>query len=282
MVGSGLPKIAVISMVRNGSFFAVKWIKYYGRQLEPGNLFLIIDGHDQSLPEGHEHINLIRLPRREQSRSGGDRSRARLISNLARSLFNRYDIVIAHDIDEFLLIDPAIERTFPEYFNRPIRTSSLSALGLDVGQHLKEEKPLDLSRPFLEQRRYAHVSARYTKAVVATRPITWGSGFHRVKGRNFHIDPYLYLFHFGMADYHTSLEKLNDESLLKVGWQGHLDRRFELFNLIREADAINGDDFFAKARRRQSLYRPLYALNKPGMLREKPIVIIPERFRGVI
>ena len=282
MTGSGLPKIAVISMVRNGSFFAVKWINYYGRQLGPGNLFLIIDGHDQPLPEGYENINLIRLPRREQSRSGGDRSRARLISQLARSLFHRYDIVIAHDIDEFLVIDPLKEQTFPEYFNRPIRRTSLSALGLDVGQHLKEEKPLDLTMPFLEQRRYAHVSARYTKAVVAIRPLTWGSGFHRVKGRNFHIDPYLFLFHFGMADYHTSLEKLNDESLLKVGWQGHLDRRFELFDLIQEADAIKGDDFFAKARRRQSLSRPLYALNKPGMLREKPIVIIPERFRKVI
>jgi len=282
MNGTGLPRIAVISMVRNGGFFASRWIKYYGLQLGTSNLFLIIDGHDQPLPEGSEHINLIRLPRREQSRSGGDRSRARLISHLARSLFHRYDIVIAHDIDEFLVIDPVKKQSFQEYFNRHIRTASLSALGLDVGQHLKEEKPLDLSKPFLEQRRYAHVSARYTKAVVATRPLTWGSGFHRVKGKNFHIDPYLYLFHFGMVDYHSSVEKLNDESLLKVGWQGHLDRRFELFDLIQQANAIKGDEFFAKARRRQSLFRPLYALNKPGMLREKPIVIIPERFREVI
>jgi len=282
MTGTSLPKIAVISMVRNANFFASRWIKYYGQQLGNENLFLIIDGHDQPLPEGHEHISLIRLPRREQSRSRGDRSRARLVSYLARSLFHRYDIIIAHDIDEFLVIDPAKKKTFSEFFRRPGRKSSLSALGLDVGQHLKEEKPLDISKPFLEQRSYAHVSARYTKAVVATRPITWGSGFHRIKGRNFHIDPDLYLFHFGMVDYNTSMEKLNDQSLLKEGWKRHLKRRYELFDLIQNSTAIEGDDFFKQARRRQSLFRPLYALNKPGMLREKPVIKIPERFRKIV
>ncbi len=282
MTGTSLPKIAVISMVRNANFFASRWIKYYGQQLGNENLFLIIDGHDQPLPEGHEHINLIRLPGREQSRSRGDRSRAGLVSYLARSLFHRYDIIIAHDIDEFLVIDPAKKMIFTEFFKRPIRTASLSALGLDVGQHLEKELPIDFNLPFLEQRSFAHVSARYTKAVVATRPLTWGSGYHRVKGKNFHIDPDLYLFHFGMVDYNTSMEKLNDQSLLKEGWKGHLKRRYELFDLIRKKDAIEGDDFFKQARRRQSLFRPLYAINKPGMLKERPIIRIPERFRTIV
>ena len=282
MVSDSLPKIAVISMAKNSGFFAARWIRYYSQHLGYNNLFLVIDGHDQPLPEGYEQINIIRLPGREQSRSGGDRNRARLVSYLSGALFHRYDIVIAHDIDEFLVIDPAKEQSFPKYFQRPFRTASLSALGLDVGQHTEEEQPLDFTRPFLEQRSYAHVSARYTKAVVATRPVIWGSGFHRVKGKNFHIDPGLFLFHFGMADYNTSMEKLNDQSLLKDGWGGHLKRRYELFDLIRKADALEGDGFFDKARRRQSIFRPLYALNKPGMLKEKPIIRIPERFRTVV
>lgn len=269
-------------MVRNDSFFAARWIKYYGEHLGPENLFLILDGHDQPFPEGSASINVLSLPRKEQGRSGGDRSRARLVSWLARALFHRYDIVIAHDIDEILVIDPVKKQTFREYFSKLPGKASLSALGLDVGQHPEEEKPIDFRRPFLEQRSYAHVSARYTKAVVATRPLTWGSGFHRVKGRNFHIDPFLYLFHFGMVDYNTAMAKLNDQSLLKAGWEGHLKRRYELFELIRETEAIEGDDFFKEARRRQSLCRPLYALNKPGMLREKPIIKIPERFRSIV
>lgn len=276
------PHIAAISMMRNDSFFAGRWIDYYSSRLGSENLFLIIDGHDQDLPDRHMEINTLRLPHRKHGRSGGDRSRARIVSFLARSLFHRYDIIIAHDIDEFLVVDPETGLSFSEYFSHPIKTASLSALGLDVGQHTDKEKALDKNKPFLEQRSYAHVSARYTKAVVATQPIMWGSGFHRVKGRNFRIAPELYLFHFGMVDYDMAMEKIKDKVLLDSGWKGHLERRYDLFELIRDSEAMDGDDFFAKARKRQSVYRPFYALNKPGMLKEKPIIRIPERFRTIV
>lgn len=282
MTNNNPPEIAAISMMRNDSFFSGRWIDYYSKHLGPGNLFLIIDGHDQPLPERHAEINTLRMPHKEHGRAGGDRSRARIVSLLARSLFHRYDIIIAHDIDEILVIDPLTGLNFSEYFRRPIRRASLSALGLDVGQHTGEEGPIDASRPFLEQRSYAHVSARYTKAVVATKPVKWGSGFHRIKGRNFRIAPDLYLFHFGMVDYGMAKKKAGDSSLIDSGWKGHLDRRYELFELISESKAIDGDDFFKEARRRQALFRPVYALNKPGMLREKPVVRIPERFRGIV
>lgn len=282
MISSRPPRIGAITMVRNDTFFVPRWINYYGKQLGRENLFLILDGHDQPLPDEHELINVTRVPWREMSRAEGDRNRAGLVSSFAKALFQRYDIIIAHDIDEFLVIDPDINQSFAEYFQEPFQRASFSALGLDVGQHLDNELPIDPSRPFLEQRSFAHVSARYTKAVVATKPVNWGSGFHRVKGRNFHIDPNLFLFHFGMVDYDYSTGKTDDQSLLKAGWKGHFNRRQELFDLIRENRAIEGDQFFKQARRRQSLFRPLYALNKPGMLREKPVIRIPERFRPIV
>jgi len=282
MANNNPKRIGVVSMVRNDSFFIPKWINYYSQQVGQENLFLILDGLDQELPEGFGHINVIRLPQRVLSRTRGDRNRARLISYFARLLFHRYDIVIAHDIDEYLVIDPDSWQSFADFFQKPIKSASLSALGLDVGQHLKLELPIDPARPFLEQRSYAHVSARYTKAIVATRPLTWGSGFHRVKGKNFHIDPNLYLFHFGMVDYDLSRAKIGDKSLTEAGWQGHLGRRYELFELITNNPVIDDENFLKQARRRQSLFRPFYAINKPGMLNEKPIIKIPERFRNII
>lgn len=282
MTGHNQKRIAVISMVRNDEFFVSKWIDYYGTLFARENLFLILDGHDQSLPEKHESINVIRVPHKKLGRAQGDRNRARLISLFARGLFHRYDIVIAHDIDEFLVLDPALNPTLAEYLGQSSGKGSLSALGLDVGQHRESEQPIDLNRPFLEQRSYAHVSSRYTKPVVAMAPLTWGSGFHRVKGKNFHLDPNLYLFHFGMVDYEKSKSKMDDQSLHKAGWSGHLDRRYHLFDLITNSKPIDGDEFFPKARRRQSLVRPIYALNKPGILREQPIIKIPDRFRSII
>ncbi|MDX9772188.1 MAG: glycosyltransferase family 2 protein [Bacteroidales bacterium] len=282
MANNNPKRIGVVSMVRNDSFFITKWIDYYSQQVGQENLFLVLDGLDQELPRGYGHINVIRLPQRALNRTRGDRNRARLISYFARLLFHRYDIVIAHDIDEYLVIDPDCRQSFADFFQKPIKSASLSALGLDVGQHLKLELPIDPARPFLEQRSYAHVSARYTKAVVATRPLTWGSGFHRVKGRNFHIDPNLYLFHFGMVDYDLSRAKIGDKSLMEAGWQGHLGRRYELFELITNNPIIDNGNFLKQARRRQGLFRPLYAINKPGMLKEKPVIRIPERFRNIV
>lgn len=282
MPDSAKKKIGVISMARNDQFFIPKWIDYYGSQFGYENLFLVLDGHDQDFPFGEEQVNVIRIPREKQSRSRGDKNRIDLISNLAKALFQRYDLIIAHDIDEILVADPAHHSGLADYLQRPIKYSSLSALGLDVGQNLDLEGPIDTSRPFLQQRSFAHVSARYTKAVVATRPVRWGSGFHRVVKKNFHIDPELFLFHFGMVDFQIARLKMEDQSLLSAGWQGHLDRRYELFELIRKKTPIEGDSFFSQARRRESLFRPIFALNKPGMLIEKPVIRIPDRFSNIV
>jgi hypothetical protein len=275
-------RIAVISMMRNDNFFVTKWIDYYGSQFGLKNLFLILDGHDQPLPQGHESINVLSLPHIPLTRTKGDRNRSRLVSYLAKSLFHRYDIVIASDIDEFLVVDPKLNVTLAHYLKNHVRSSSVSALGLDVGQHVDIENPIDPTKPFLEQRSFAHVSSRYTKPVVATKPIVWGSGFHRIKWRNFRIDPNLFLFHFGMVDFNLTKKKMGDDDLKKVGWEGHLGRRYQLFDLIYRNKPIDGDAFFGKARLRQSIFRPIYALNKPGKLREKPIVRIPERFRFIL
>lgn len=275
-------RVAAVSMMRNDSFFVSKWIEYYSQQLGAKNLFLILDGHDQEIPANAKDINVIRLPHRKLNRARGDRNRARLVSFFAKSLFCRYQVVVAHDIDEILVVDPNQGMGLVDYLLRPTRFASRSGLGLDVGQHIDIEDEIDSAKPFLDQRSFAHVSARYTKPVVAYKPLRWGSGFHRVKGKNFRIDKNLFLFHFGMLDFKKSKAKIGDQSLHKAGWQGHLDRRLFLFELIRNGKALDGDSFFPKARFRQSLFRPVYAINKPGVLRERPIVKIPERFKGVV
>ncbi len=275
-------KIAVISMVRNDDFFTPKWIDYYSAQFGSENLFLVLDGMDQPLPAGHERINIIREAHKPMTRLRGDKYRSRLVSDIAKGLFNNYEIVIACDIDEYLVCDPKSGKTLAAYLSQSFKRSSLSALGLDVGQHIDYEKEIDLSKPFLQQRSFAHVSARYTKAIVALCPVRWGSGYHRVKGKNFFIDPNLFLFHFGMVDYNHCRNKISDKELNQRGWTQHFNRRFSLFEIIRQTKAIHGDQFFEKARRRQTLFRPFFSINKPGMLREKPVIEIPARFKDIV
>ncbi len=277
-------RIAAITTVRNDALFLPRWIAHYGAAFGHRNLYVFLDGHDQPRPDcaGADQVNFIHLPHQPLKRAPAMRRRARTMSYLARGLWPYFDILLATDVDEFLLVDPNTGLELAAYLLQIKAGSSVSGLGLDVGQHLTEEAPLDPAQPFLDQRAFAHLSSRYTKPVVAFRPLTWGSGMHRIKGRNFQIDPNLYLFHFGMVDYQLATGKILDKDRLATGWAGHLERREALFGIISNASPLDGDAMFAKARRYQTRRRPLYALNKPAQMPGAPVIRIPTRFAGMV
>ncbi len=273
--------VAVITSVRNDRIFLAKWIDYYGGLFGAEHLFVLLDGYDQPVPGNAGGVNLIRLPHLPSARLAGDARRARAISDIARGLHRWMEVVIATDVDEFILPDPARHADLADYLARAPRPgATVSGLGLDVGQHLRLEGPLDPARPFLDQRRFAHVSARYTKPAISYRAVTWGSGLHRVKGRNFHIAPDLYHLHFGMVDHALATGKTGDADRLATGWQNHLARREALFSIIEKAAPLDFDAYVAKARARQTWLRPPFAWNKPAMIPGDPVVELPERFRG--
>jgi len=270
-----LKKIAVITMARNDTFFLSRWIKYYGNLFGPENLYIYLDGTDQEIPENAENAHITKLPHTDMSRSAGDKYRIGLISDLANKLLETYDIVIGCDCDEFLIIDPALGVTLPEYLSNKKINTTLSGLGLDVGQHLNHEKTLDTSKPFLSQRSYALLSTRYTKPVVINRPVRWGSGFHSIHGHNFHIDPNLYLLHFGAVDMDMLISKAASRG---PDWVNHLKRRGNgTINDVTNRPA-HDERWLRIARVMQRIFRPIYAWDKPGMLGLKRIVKIPQRF----
>lgn len=269
-----LKKIAAITMARNDEFFLSRWIEYYGREIGAENLYVYLDGTDQVAPT-NTAAHIKKLPHHDMSRAAGDRYRIGLLSDLAADLFARgYDIVIGCDVDEFLVVDPDTKMTLREYLSRPGMPATVSGLGLDVGQHMDCEKTLDPSKPFLVQRSYALLSTRYTKPVVLTRPARWGSGFHSVKSHNFHIDRNLYLLHFGAVD----MEMLTAKAAARgADWLAHLRRRGNgTINAVTHRRP-RGDGAIGIARILQHIARPIYALDKPGMLGLKWVVKIPQR-----
>jgi len=268
-------RIAAITMARNDEFFLNRWISYYGEQFGEENLYIYLDGLDQKIPSHAGRANIKKLPHRDEAVQKGDKTRILLLSELARKLFaDGYDIVIGCDCDEFLIVDPLLNITLHEYLSDKKIHTSLSGLGLDVGMDLNSESPLDTDMPFLSQRRYALMSTRYTKPVVLAQPKTWGSGFHSVKGHNFHIDKNLYLLHFGGADLDMIKNKIGDRN---ATWSHHLQKRARTIDIITRARHRNMPRTLA--RMMQRVFRPIYDLNKPGMLGLKWVTTIPERFQ---
>lgn len=193
-------------------------------------------------------------------------------------------MVIGTDADEFLIVDPDLEMGLAEYLSQECFDGlvSVSGLGVDVGQHTGCEGEIDDSRPFLSQRRHALLSTRYTKPSVITRPVLWGSGFHRVKKHNFHIAKGLFLFHFGYLDLKRIEARLSDKDRVNGGWSRHLAKRIRTIRIVSRKKAGDWKLWTCFARIVQTLVRPPYALNKPAMFGLSIVVHIPERFSGVV
>lgn len=272
-----LKKIAAITMARNDEFFLTRWIKYYGEMIGTENLYIYLDGTDQKIPKNAGTANITKLPHTDMTRSVGDKYRIGLINDLAKKLLKTYDIVIGCDCDEFLIVDPAVNKNLAEYLSELKIKNTVSGLGLDIGQNMKMEQTLDITKPILEQREYALLSTRYTKPVVKNAPLDWGSGFHSISGHNFHIDKNLYLLHFGAVDMQMLEHKAASRG---PDWLNHLRRRGNgTINAVTNLPAHN-EKWMKYARIIQTLARPIYAFDKPGMFGIQRVVKIPARFKN--
>jgi hypothetical protein len=277
-----MKKIAVITMARNDEFFLNRWIAYYGRQFGEENLFVYLDGNDQQPPSDAGKANIQIVEKQGVKVVDAEKCRLDFLSNKAAELFaNGYQLVIGCDADEFLIVDSNTGKNLADYLSSIKIKTSVSALGVDVGQHLTKELPIDKSKPVLTQRNFALINSRFTKTNIIAKPLHWGRGFHRINGHNFHIDKNLFLIHLGNIDYKMLWEKFNSQDIIVRGEQAHYQRaRFSIINSISNNKAIDGDKIFDKARKIQTFFRPIYAWNKPSMLKIRWIVKLPERFKN--
>ena len=277
-----MKKIAAITMARNDAFFLKKWISYYGKEIGRENLYVFLDGLDQEPPEGSEGVNITKVEKIKGKVVALDRARLKFLSDRAAELLTDYDLIIGCDADEFLVVDPKLEMSLRAYLSTLNIKTSASGLGLDVGQNLNEEGPIVEDENFLCQRSYAFASTRYTKPVVVAQPLTWGSGFHRIKGHNFHIAEHLYLVHLGGFDDNMLMARFSDKDRIAGGWAKHIEKRRRTIVEVTERKAIELDKISTKLRLFQTFCRKPYAWNKPSMAWWKVVVKLPERFKNIL
>lgn len=277
--------IAAITMARNDSFFLSRWIEYYGTQLGFENLYIILDGTEQEVPNNALNSNLCCIPHLQLSRSAGDKHRIQIINKLATALLKKgYIATIGCDADEFIIVDPAKHLSLKSYIlqMKKLNKPAISALGIDLAQNRRCEGKIQNEKSLLEQRRYGVLCSRYTKCSIRySENVRWGSGFHRLKGHSYYIAPDLYLIHTGYCDYDLVVNRIQDNSRNKEGWQKHLQRRTQSIQKASTQTARDADSVLHKARYLQRIFRQPHALNKP-LMPTKPIVIhLPERFTQV-
>lgn len=278
-----MKRIAALTMARNDDFYLRKWVEYYGTQLGRENLYIFLDGLDQVVGDFCAGTHAQAVEKIGSQVIEAEKGRLRFLSGKAAELLaGGYDLVIGVDADEFIVVDPKLGMSLPEYLSSLKVKDSVSALGLDFGQKIGEEEEIREDEPFLHQRHYAQLGTRYTKPSIIAKPLVWGSGFHRIKGHNFHIAKDLYLFHFGYFDLARIQARYTDKDRMDQGWGEHMHKRSRTIRLVTEKKALDFDRWTKFARRCQTVCRPPYAWNKPGMLELKIVVRIPDRFRDIV
>lgn len=270
-------------MARNDAFYLKRWVRYYGEELGRENLYIYLDGKDQEIPafcEGTHTTQVDKLP--GKIREMEKRRLAFLSEQAARLMESGYDLVIGCDADEYIVVDPRLGLSLPAYLSAQNIRTSLSPLGIDMGQNTRCEGPFVGEKGFFDERRYGYLCPRYTKTAILAQPLQWGAGFHRIRHHRYHIAKDLYLFHFGYFDLKRIEDRFADQDRAAQGVRKHLVRRSKTIRICSSQRVREWDKTISAVRHFQQICNQPYCWNKPSMWWLHWVVEIPERFVGKV
>ncbi|MEJ7707574.1 MAG: glycosyltransferase family 2 protein, partial [Nocardioidaceae bacterium] len=189
------PRVAAITMSRDEADMLPRWVNYYGDQLGRDNLLILddnsVDGSTDGLP-----CAVYRLPP-SPWKTSFLAARGKLFNGIASGLLACYDVVIATDVDEFLVPDPALHSGLVDYLSERSDRDAIAPLALNVLHNARLEPPLDLTRPVLSQRRFVKFAPNMCRPVIKRIPADWRR--HGIKAP-FEIDRDLWLMHLKYYD----------------------------------------------------------------------------------
>ena len=290
---TGLPTIAAITMARDEGPMLRRWVDHYGRELGPDNLVVIddnsSDGSTDDLP-----CPVIRIP--PIGKKSFEPSRMGLLSGLADSLLNVYDAVLFSDADEFVVADPdkyeSVRHLVADRADRDV----LGVVALNLA-HAPSEGPLDPDRPLLEQRHYAKFLPLMCKPAIKRVPAAWRWASHGIMAP-YSVDPDLFMFHmkYGDRDQLRAISRARNEAWKAdrradgTSWTLDADESVEVLDrLWDDVDLTAVKPFRVPLERLPGFIegRPDGSWRAVGQgqvlaMGKRPLVGVPERFRGLV
>ena len=288
-----LPTMAAITMARDEGPMLRRWVDHYGRELGEQNLVVIDDntqdGSTDALP-----CPVIRIP--PIAKKPFEPARMGLLSGLAESLLNVYDAVLFADADEFIVADPDKYESIRHLVADRADKDVLGVVALNVVHHASEP-PLDPARPILDQRRYAKFLPLMCKPSIKRVPAAWRWASHGIMAP-YAVDPDLFMFHmkYGDRDQLRAISAARNEAWKTdrradgTSWTLGADESVEVLDRLWDDVDLDAVKTFEVPRkrlpeiiegRRDGSWR---AVGKGQVIamRKRPLMAIPERFRGLV
>ena len=194
--------LAFVTMVRGDYQMLHKWVTHYGKLVDnPRSLYVVAHGDDPEVSRIAALCSVIVVP--YDSRGDGfETHRRSLFWGLVRALKGYHDFVVTLDIDEFLVLDPNIDKPLHVYLrDHRFKGVAVSPLGIDViHKPSVEHQEAPLSEPVIGPRRYGMLQGQYSKPCIFRESHTGGGTQHELRGQPWDIDTNLILFHLRFYD----------------------------------------------------------------------------------
>jgi hypothetical protein len=212
---------AVVTIVQNESLLLPIWLGYYSRFFAPEDIYVL--DHDSS-DGSTDGDGFVRVP--VSHKTFDNTWMLNTMEEHQRRLLERYDVVVAVDVDEIVAPTPSLG-TLGDYLAR-FDEEWVNCLGYEVLHERDREPPLDPRRPVLDQRSTWFAAAAYDKPAIATAPLDWRLGRHGRADYQFNGDPDLRLIHLHRMDYDVCKQRHErwrnvrwNKRDLREGWATH-------------------------------------------------------------
>ena len=282
-------------MLRDDPFFLEKWLRYYGDLFGVENLYIINHGRGTENQRIAAGCNMIGIPGDPDKNFAG--KRWRLLNGLVNGLRGYNDHIICVDIDEIVVVDPAVGGDLRDFLQAQKPGRVLTPFGLEI-VHRTIDEPTPISDSVLGPRRHAQVKVRYSKPCVIGRAATLARGGHFADYDRLDMPDGLYMFHLKYCDlgvYAAATERRNHmvremgvdnpaQSMVGREWFAEFrddDQVFGQFNAM----PVSPDFDFSETKK--GMAKSWAPRGKKGLwhfdsVKPKHLHLVPERFFGLI
>ncbi|MFV0493378.1 MAG: glycosyltransferase family 2 protein [Pseudorhodobacter sp.] len=290
--------LAALTMVHEEDFFLRRWIAYWRRFLPDEHIYVLNHGGNEDVARIAEGCNIIRLPYDKLKKSVNQR-RWQILSAHGSALTEFYNWVAVNDVDEFVVLDPAVSDDLTGYLmqvsaRRP-RPPAITTFALEM-VHVPdiEPDPLDPDAPILGRRRCYRLNSNYAKPCLISAITEYKAGGHGANHRQIYLDPHLYNFHLRFIDYDYCMDRFRrsrerrlsgktDEEKARMtaggwGWNS-VEGTFEALMRRRPIAETVDHPGFRREMVEKSISRPPFTLMGGG--RPEGLYSLPRRFDGI-
>lgn len=290
--------LAALTMVHEEDFFLERWIAHWRKYLPDDAIYVLNHGGNADVARIARGCNVIRLPYDSLKKSVNQR-RWQIMSLHASALTGAYSWVACNDVDEFVVLDPAVSGDLVGYLmeiaERDVVPPALTTFAIEMVHNVQTETlPLTPGTPILGARRCYRLNANYAKPCLISRPTEFKAGGHGANHAMVTLDPNLYNFHLRFIDYDLCMARFQksldrrlagkteaERQAMQAGGWGWTSVEGTFKALSQRAPVAETVDHpaFRKAMLEDRILRPPFTLMGGG--RPPEIYRLPDRFNGV-